>query len=75
MALLAPRRAGACCLRTPIPRLMSYGATRCVLVHLRGRAGEHNMAHGTWAHHAMHSMAEVARKVKVISLIDSSRIL
>ena len=30
------------------------------------------MAHGTWAHHAMHSMAEVTRKVKVISLIDSS---
>lgn len=68
VALLAPRRAGACCLRTPIPRLMSYGVTRCVLVHLRWRAGEHIMD----MVHAMHSMAEVTRKVKVKSLIDSS---
>lgn len=58
MALLAPRRAGACCLRTPIPRLMSYGVTRCVLVHLRWRAGEHIMD----MVHAMHSMAEVRRE-------------
>ena len=41
----APRRDLACCLRTPIPRLMSYGDPVCPGSPACG-AGEHNMGHG-----------------------------